>query len=184
METTGLPSSPDSGGERSEPTGTYQTARMIKVPGLHPKLAEAINKLLAEAKIRGLSVALHSGLRTWDEQARLYELGRSARNPDGATEANPRGNIVTKTVDGYSWHNYGIACDIVFRDVKGNWTWDKTDQEWEDLGKIGELYGLTWGGRWKQADKPHFELKMNVSIIAARKIAIVGSIEDVWKEVS
>lgn len=154
----------------------------IIVPGLHPRLAEAGEKLLAEAKARGLSVGLHSGLRKWAEQERLYELGRSVKNPDGATEANPRGNIVTKTTAGFSLHNYGCATDYVFKDSRGSWTWDKTDAEWEELGKVGELYGLSWGGRWKQKDMPHFELKMKISIFAAHKIAIVGGIEEVWAE--
>ena len=157
---------------------------IVIVPGLNPKLAEAAEKLLAEAKARGLSIGLHSGLRTWAEQDRLYELGRSVKNPDGATEANPRGDIVTRVIGGFGWHNYGIAIDCVFKDSKGGWTWDKTDTEWEDLGRIGELYGLSWGGRWqgKKKDCPHFELKMRISNFAARKIAIVGGIEEVWKE--
>lgn len=163
-------------------TAEFNGVVIPKVPGLHPKLAEAATKIVAEAKARGLSVGLHSGLRTWEEQSRLYELGRSVKNPDGATEANPRGNIVTKTIAGYSWHNYGMAMDIVFKDAKGNWTWEKTDDEWEQLGKIGEMYGFIWGGRWKSKDEPHFELKCSLSIFAARKVAILSGIEYVWNE--
>ena len=153
------------------------------VPGLHPKLAEAVPKIVAEAKARGFSVGLHSGLRTWAAQDKLYELGRSVKNPDGATEANPRGNIVTKTVSGFSWHNYGMAVDIVYKDSNGNWTWDVPTTAWEDLGKIGGMHGLTWGGLWKMKDYPHFELPCKINVFAARKIAMVGTIDDVWKEV-
>lgn len=154
----------------------------IVVPGLHPKLADAVTKILAEAKARGLSVGLHSGLRTWDQQTVLYELGRSKQNPDGATDANPRGNIVTKTIAGYSWHNYGHAVDIVYKDSHGNWTWDKTPEQWEELGKIGEMFGMSWGGRWKMRDMPHFELHCKVSIAVARNIALNEGIEKVWEQ--
>ena len=153
------------------------------VPGLHPRLADAVTKILVEAKARGLSIGLYSGLRTWMAQDKLYELGRSVKNPDGATGANPRGNIVTKTVAGFSWHNYGMAVDMVFKDSKGNWTWDKTPEQWEEIGKIGEMFGLVWGGRWKMKDYPHFELTCKINVFAARKVAMVGTIDDVWKEV-
>lgn len=176
MENTELPK-PITSGEKS-PSNTT----ILNVPGLHPKLAESVPKIISEAKARGLSVGLHSGLRTWGEQDRLYELGRSVKNPDGATEANPRGNIVTKTISGFSWHNYGMAVDIVFKDLHGNWTWNKTSEEWEDLGKIGELMGLVWGGRWKMKDFPHFELNCKISVFGARKLAMVGGIEAVWAE--
>jgi hypothetical protein len=29
---------------------------------------------------------------------------------------------------------------------------------WQWIGQVGEYYGLTWGGRWKQRDWRHFEL--------------------------
>src|SRR3990167_3298215 len=169
-----------------QPTGSEKTPGSFtawtvpKVPGLHPKLAEAVSKVLAEAKARGLSVGLHSGLRTWEQQNRLYELGRSVKNPDGATEANPRGNTVTKTVAGFSWHNYGMAVDIVFKDEKGVWTWEKTPEQWADIGKIGEMFGLTWGGNWKMKDYPHLEIPCKLNVFAARKIAMTGAIDDVW----
>jgi hypothetical protein len=28
------------------------------------------------------------------------------------------------------------------------------------MGKIGEELGMTWGGRWKVRDCPHFEVKL------------------------
>ena len=181
MENTEKPLLGTGGAQNLPDSFTISAAPMVL--GLHPKLADTVTKILAEAKERGLSVGLHSGLRTWEQQSRLYELGRSVKNPDGATEANPRGNIVTKTIAGYSWHNYGHAVDIVFKDSKGGWTWDKTPEQWEELGKIGEMFGVAWGGRWKMKDYPHFELICKISVAAARKVACVGGIEEVWKEV-
>lgn len=37
--------------------------------------------------------------------------------------------------------------------------WDADDPAWQKIGRIGEKLGLRWGGRWKQKDMGHFELK-------------------------
>jgi len=159
----------------------------LKVTGLHPKLADTVSAILNEAKARGFSVGLHSGLRTFEEQDKLYELGRTIVNPDGRTEANPRGNVITKTIGGFSWHNYGLAADIVFKDSSGNWTWNKTHAQWDDLGRIGEMFDLDWGGRWSRfPDYPHFQILgrlKQISISAARKMALEKGIEELWKMV-
>jgi peptidoglycan L-alanyl-D-glutamate endopeptidase CwlK len=154
----------------------------IKITGLNPKFAEAIAKVLQEAKARGLAVGLHSGLRSIDDQNKLYELGRSIANVDGQTEANPMGNTVTKTVGGFSWHNYGLAADIVYRNPA--WTWEMPYAKWEELGNIGEMYGLEWGGRWTRfPDLPHFQLRGNLKnhrLSELRKAALEKGIDAVW----
>ena len=38
--------------------------------------------------------------------------------------------------------------------------WDADDEIWHRIGEIGESLGLRWGGRWKQRDMGHFELKL------------------------
>ncbi|MBU0780357.1 MAG: M15 family metallopeptidase, partial [Alphaproteobacteria bacterium] len=53
----------------------------------------------------------------------------------------------------------GFAGDIVFKDAHGNWTWNKTPKQWEELGVIGEIFGLEWGGRWEFKDWPHFQMR-------------------------
>lgn len=152
--------------------------------GLYTKFADAIAETLNEAKARGLKVGLHSGLRTFEAQDKLYELGRSVVNPDGSTAANPRGNVITKTIGGYSWHNYGLAGDLVFKNDKG-WTWDMTTAQWEELGKVGEMFGLEWGGRWTRfPDFPHFQM---IGKLKGRKfeelkaVALKDGIDAVWK---
>jgi hypothetical protein len=37
--------------------------------------------------------------------------------------------------------------------------WDAADPVWQRLGAIGEAIGLRWGGRWKQQDWGHFEIR-------------------------
>lgn len=55
-----------------------------------------------------------------------------------------------------SRHLSGNAVDFV--PVKdGKYWWNAPEKVWERMGVIGESNGLTWGGRWKNRDCPHFE---------------------------
>ena len=142
----------------------------IKVTGLHPKFADALSAMLTEAKARGLSVAMHMGLRTPEQQDALYAKGRTVP-----------GSIVTNAKGYESWHCLGLAADIVFKDEKGNWTWsDKCD--WDALGQVGKLFGLSWGGDWSRfPDLPHFQMTGKIpSIKEAQKILFEKGIDAVW----
>lgn len=152
--------------------------------GLYTKFADAISETITEAKARGLKVGLHSGLRTFEAQDKLYALGRTVVNPDGKCEAHPLGNIITKSIGGYSWHNYGLAGDVVYKNDKG-WTWDCTTLQWNDLGHVGEMFGLEWGGRWTRfPDFPHFQMIGKLKgrdFKELRDLALNDGIEAVWK---
>lgn len=67
-----------------------------------------------------------------------------------------------------SRHIDGMAIDIV-PIIDGKIPWNVKDAEtaeaWFRIGRIGEFYGLEWGGRWSPFDKfkigrdgPHYEL--------------------------
>ncbi len=112
---------------------------------LHPQIEQIAKEHIKRAKLAGLNVAIFNGFRSFDEQNKLYAKGR--------TES---GSVVTNARGGHSWHNYGLAYDLVFR-VGNKWSWD-TKHDWKKLGKIGEQLGLSWGGGWtKFKDYPHFE---------------------------
>ena len=142
-----------------------------KVLALHPKVADSIPLLISEAKARGMNVALHCGLRTPEQQDALYAQGRTIK-----------GNIVTNAQGFESYHCLGLAVDIVFKDDKGNWTWDdKCD--WSGLGIVGKMFGFQWGGDWtKFPDFPHFQMIGHIANIKeAVKILYENGIESVWK---
>ena len=88
-------------------------------------------------------------LRTYEEQNELYKQGRS----------NP-GKIVTRARGGESFHNWGLALDVAFeQEGTQHPTWETDDGEffyWEVLGKIGEVIGFEWGGRYELKDYGHF----------------------------
>lgn len=141
-----------------------------KVTGLHPKVADQLSLFLTEAKARGLSVALHMGLRTPEQQDALYALGRTKP-----------GSIVTNAQGYESYHCLGLAVDIVFKDEKGNWTWsDKCD--WNGLGTTGKIFGFQWGGDWTRfPDFPHFQMIGKIpNVKEAKRILFEDGVDKLW----
>jgi peptidoglycan L-alanyl-D-glutamate endopeptidase CwlK len=152
----------------------------LKVTGLHPKLADALTSILTEMKARKLNVGMHSGVRDFATQKRLYLLGREIINPDGFSIHKPMGNIVTNADAFSSFHEYGLSADLVPKDEKGNWTWNWPSENWEEMGKFGESLGLEWGGRWRFKDMPHFQLKTKLSMNDIRKVFFTEGLDTLW----
>jgi hypothetical protein len=116
----------------------------VRLLTLHPRVKDEFKAFIEEAE-EGLNIKLRitSALRTFQEQQRLYAQGRTTP-----------GKIVTKAKPGSSYHNYGLAVDLVRMDgTKADWTFD--------MGKLqpyASKYGIIWGGSWKKfKDPPHFE---------------------------
>jgi peptidoglycan L-alanyl-D-glutamate endopeptidase CwlK len=136
---------------------------------LHPKLREEVSKIYAEIceALSGKAICRFAyTLRTFAEQDELFAQGRTKK-----------GNIVTKAKGGLSYHNYGLALDIVLLvDKDGNGTyetasWDlKSDfdgdgkADWMEIVNIFKQYGWSWGGDWKFVDAPHFEKTFGHSV--------------------
>lgn len=112
---------------------------------LTPPCREMVGRFLEECAKRGIPSWVFEARRTPERQAELYAQGRTTP-----------GRVVTWTMK--SRHIDGEAVDIIFKNKKG-WTWDEPWKgAWTELGELGEACGLTWGGRWKSPDRPHFEL--------------------------
>jgi peptidoglycan L-alanyl-D-glutamate endopeptidase CwlK len=126
------------------PTWDSHTDRRIKQ--LHPRVQADAKKLiiLLEENL-GKQVRVTSGFRSFAEQDDLFAQGRSKP-----------GSIVTNVRAGGSYHNYGLAVDVV--EIKnGKALWKNPD--WEKIGQLGEQIGFEWGGRWTGfTDRPHFQL--------------------------
>ncbi|MCH2044282.1 MAG: M15 family metallopeptidase [Saprospiraceae bacterium] len=103
---------------------------------VQPKAFGFINAAYNEL---GIKLRVTSALRTIAEQDALYAKG-------GVTQA--RG--------GQSYHNYGLAIDVV--EIKnGQPIW--SNPNWGKIAAIGKRFGFAWGGDWKKfIDKPHFEI--------------------------
>lgn len=139
-------------------------------------------------------------LRTYAEQDALYALGRTVVNPDGKTPTKPFGNVVTNAKGGSSYHNFGLAFDIVLlKDTDGNGSFETASWEtnidfdgdgksdWQEIVTIAKQHGWEWGGDWKFTDKPHFQRTFGLSVVElnarvkAGKVVAAGSTYPVIK---
>ena len=109
---------------------------------LAPNAQKACRLFLEKCEENGLKVRITETYRSQKRQNWLYAQGRTRK-----------GNVVTWTKN--SRHTSRRAWDIC-KDVKG--------QEYSDsgffkaCGQIAKELNITWGGTWKQADTPHFEI--------------------------
>lgn len=123
---------------------------ILRLEYLHPKVRLDFSNFIEEAENKlNIVLRISQGLRTMDEQQALYNIGRKISGP-----------IVTNAKAGSSYHNYGLAVDLV---VLVN---DKIDWNY-DMGKLlpySIKQQITWGGSWRKfKDKPHFEKTFGIN---------------------
>jgi len=151
---------------------------------LHPEFAKLVKTLLYRARNVGLAVYIFEGHRSWERQEALYRQGR-----DGAENIIDRSKVVTMAKPGQSFHNYGLAVDIVFdgdtQKPNIQWSWSP-NLSWKILGKIGQDIGLEWAGTWiRFVEYPHFQIKVpGVDINKLKEWYKSGGIENVWKNIN
>lgn len=129
-----------------------------RVKLLHPAVRQLFSDFITECE-NTLNVTLRvvQGLRTFEEQDAIYAQGRTKP-----------GAIVTNARAGSSYHNYGLAVDLVeLKDGQANWNF-----KYKLLQPIARKYGLTWGADWDNdgltkadgdkdehlVDMPHFQM--------------------------
>jgi len=146
------------------------TVTIDRIQLLHPKLRDEATDIYHEIceVLKGKVICRFSHtLRSFAEQDALYY-------------AKPQ---VTKAKGGQSYHNYGLAIDIVLLvDKDGNGinetaSWDvKRDfdgdhqADWMEVVAIFKRYGWEWGGDWKFYDAPHFQKTLGHSIADLQKM--------------
>jgi peptidoglycan L-alanyl-D-glutamate endopeptidase CwlK len=117
------------------------------------------------------------GLRTFAEQDALYAVGRT-KAPIG------KQYIVTNARGGQSWHNFGLAFDIVVLDSVGKFDWDASHPGWRKAAELGKSVGLEWGGDWKGfKDRPHFQYTGGLTLAQCREW-YAGGLAVVWEKVA
>lgn len=129
------------------PTNDYASAKVwdkhseARMVGMHPSVAASaralINKADKELGIK-LRVPPQGGFRSFSEQDALKKKG------------------VSTVGGGYSFHNYGMAIDVVeIKDGAALWN----NPRWAEIGACGKSLGFEWGGDWTSfVDKPHFQM--------------------------
>jgi peptidoglycan L-alanyl-D-glutamate endopeptidase CwlK len=139
-----------------------------EIEGLHPAIRYETAKYINDLQDRTGSqfrIPYPSGTRTDAEQDAEYAKGRTAP-----------GNIVTQAPGGKSYHNYGLAYDLVRLMPDG-----KTPDEHYDMKQIAPVmkeYGLEWGGDWseKAYDPPHFQRPFGYTPDQLRQMRAPGAI--------
>lgn len=125
-----------------------------KLEDLHPRVRAMAQRLLDDARRAGIPLTVTFTLRSMETQAALYAQGRTKP-----------GAIVTNARPGYSYHNFGLALDVVPTELLALPKWGDTPAHqkltealWARVGAIGKAIGFRWGGDFRSIkDRPHFE---------------------------
>jgi peptidoglycan L-alanyl-D-glutamate endopeptidase CwlK len=125
---------------------------MSKIDTLNPLIREevriAVNYVNSHILTGCVQMIVTQGLRTFEEQDKLYNQKPKVTNAKG----------------GQSIHNYGLAFDFCL--VKGkNTIWDVAKDydgdkkaDWMEVVEYFKSLGYKWGGDFRSiSDKPHFE---------------------------
>ncbi len=144
------------------------TLKRIKL--LHPAVRQEVLDayLFVNGKLLGKGVRLRFAftIRSFGLQDSLYAQGRTKLWDDNGNRLGK----VTNAKGGQSYHNYGLAFDIVLlldknRDgvfEQASWDtvadWDKDGEaDWMEVVNYFKKLGWTWGGYWRSKDKPHLQ---------------------------
>lgn len=127
-----------------------------KLALLYPPFADIVREFLIDAHSQNMAVGIFEGLRTVERQKQLYSQGRDAKG-----RVVDRHKIVTNAPAGMSFHNYGLAVDLVFdaNEVKPGWQWSwGATYPWKKLARLGQLHGLESAYFWPHfSEAPHYQ---------------------------
>lgn len=132
---------------------------------LHPHVRSMAERLLADAAAAGVPLTVTATLRSLKVQEALYAQGRTCP-----------GCIVTNAKPGYSYHNFGLAIDVVPTELLKLPRWGdtpqyqaRTDALWAKVGELGKAVGFRWGGDFRSIrDRPHFEWSDGLTLAQLR----------------
>jgi peptidoglycan L-alanyl-D-glutamate endopeptidase CwlK len=152
-----------------------------RIATAHPNVREELTEIYKEICARltkGVICRFAWVLRSYQQQEEEYAKGRTKP-----------GAIVTFARGGQSYHNYGLAVDIVFLlDKDNNGTnetasWDITKDfdgdgvpDWNEVDFVFNMYG--WKGLYKgdgkRWDFPHFQKDFGLNIKQIQALPIVN----------
>jgi hypothetical protein len=107
-------------------------------PNMNPDFVALVNGMITELRREGHDVRVVAGFRSFSDQRERFEQGRLKS-----------GDILTSAEAGHSWHNYGLAVDIVLNDDNGDPAWPEASSPfWQRLADAAMARGAFWGGRF------------------------------------
>jgi RHS repeat-associated protein len=109
-----------------------------RIQTLHPEIRDKVTQLILDLQKQDMTVRVTDYFRTMKEQDELFD------------------KKITKAKGGQSYHNYGLAIDVV--EIKdGNANYDSIES-YEKIAAAAKAIGFEWGGDWTTPDKPHFQI--------------------------
>lgn len=143
---------------------TLITRSTIRIGAVHPSLKEYTIELIKRCYIEGIYVQISSGLRTNEDQAYIYGLGRPNYLWNGKKYGS-KGSIVSNAQPGNSIHNYGLAIDYFLVSDDGSKSLWTVNEKWRRVAAIAKSMGFEWGGDWKSfKDYPHLQYNKGLTI--------------------
>lgn len=124
----------------------------VDIRALYPPFWKKIDQLLKNCAARGVQYFATAGIRTYEEQNKLYAQGRTVP-----------GKVVTQAKGGESYHNFGIAVDFTHdqnvnvRGLQPDWV----VANYRVLAEEAQKLGLEPGFFWKFQDAPHVQLNIS-----------------------
>lgn len=120
----------------------------LDLDSIYPPFLEKVIGVVSDCQTKGAAYFAISGLRTYAEQTKLYEQGRTKPGPK-----------VTSARAGESAHNFGIAMDFCRDGVldRAGLQPDYRPESYAELGAAAHERGLVWGGSWQFKDYPHVQ---------------------------
>lgn len=132
-----------------------------RLADLCPTIRPQVNALLLNSVEQRLFVLIVDTLRTTQEQDAYLAQGTSwvSRSKHLSQRHCPVcGDWYNST--GAKGLSHAIdLCPLLEYHERGSnkLNWSADNPTWEEIGKLAELYGLGWGGRWRQKDLGHIE---------------------------
>lgn len=151
-----------------------------KLSELYAPFAARIRNFIIKARQESLNVSIFEGYRSFERQKDLYQKGR-----DLTGKIIDQRKIVTNAPPGFSFHNYGLACDIVFdgSDSKPGFQWSWSDtHEWKKLAQLGkDEFGLEPAYFWKSfPEAPHYQCSYGLQVHELLLLYNSGGLKAVW----
>lgn len=140
------------------PPEVFTTAEVERV---RPQLGSADRRWDAlDADFRQRLLLAYRLMR--DEHGYDMALLEGYRSPERQTQLASLGTHVTNAAAWQSYHQHGLAADSAFMRA-GKLVISERDpwaaKGYELYGEVAQRVGLTWGGRWQNADLGHVELR-------------------------
>jgi peptidoglycan L-alanyl-D-glutamate endopeptidase CwlK len=121
---------------------------------LHAAFGERLGKLMTLLRVNGIPLEVYESWRSPVRQGALWAIGRSPGVP---------GHHVTRAQPWESFHQYGLAVDLVFR-VDGSWSWNEPEPGmWGDFTRLAKSCDL----RTLSFERPHVEFPVGLGSLRA-----------------